>query len=126
MREEFQKDGSNDRRLNAFSAVRVAEMPLATYVIAIAIGLTACSKSPPEAVATAAEAAGKQLMQPLVQKDASAQARRMTEMVLSDKPECAVFRDQMKEAGKGSPYEGATQWKLVHTQQDACAAGCCK
>jgi hypothetical protein len=23
-------------------------------------------------------------------------------------------------------YEGATQWKFVHAQQDVCAAGCCK
>ena len=64
-------------------------------------------------------------MQPLVQKDASTQAKRMTEM-LSDKPECAVFKERMKEAGKGSPYEEATQWQLIHAQQDACAAGCCK
>lgn len=101
-------------------------MRLVTYITVIAIVLTACSKSAPEGVATAAEAASKQLMQPLVQKDASGQAKRMTEMVLSDKPECAVFRERMKEAGEGSPYEGATQWKLVHTQQDACTAGCCK
>lgn len=100
-------------------------MRLMTY-LAIGLALSACSKSPPEAVADAAKAAGAQLMQPLVQKDASAQAKRMTEMVLSDKPECAVFKERMEDAGKGSPYEGATQWKLVHTQQDACAAGCCK
>lgn len=96
------------------------------FMLLIAAVLSSCSKSPSEALATTAEAAGKQLMQPLVQKDASAQAKRMTEMVLSDKPECAVFRERMKDAGKGSPYEGATQWMLVHTQQDACAAGCCK
>jgi hypothetical protein len=101
-------------------------MRLVSYVVVGALALASCSKSAPETVSAAAEAAGQRLMQPLVQKDASAQARRMTEMVLSDKPECAVFRERMKEAGKGSPYEGATQWKLVHTQQDACAAGCCK
>ena len=101
-------------------------MRLVTCSIAICLVFSACSKSPSEAVTTAAEAAGKQLMAPIVQKDASAQAKRLTDMVLSDKPECAIFREQMKEAGKGSPYEGATQWKLVHTQQDACAAGCCK
>lgn len=95
-------------------------------ILLIGVVLSSCSKSPSDAVTAASEAARKQLMQPLVQKDASAQAKRMTEMVLSDKPECAVFRERMKEAGKGSPYEGATQWMLVHTQQDACAAGCCK
>jgi hypothetical protein len=124
MREKFQNDG-NDRRLKAFSAVGMAEMPLATYVIAIAIGLTACSKSPPEAIATVAEAAGKQVTQPLVQEDASAQARRMTEL-LSDKPSCDVFKERMRKAGEGSPYEGSTQWALAHAQQDACAAGCCR
>ena len=101
-------------------------MRLVNYVFVSALALASCSKSPTETVDTAAKAAGQQLMQPVVQKDASGQARRMTEMVLSDKPECAVFKERMKEAGKGSPYEGATQWKLVHTQQDACAAGCCK
>jgi hypothetical protein len=101
-------------------------MQLVTYVIAGAIALASCSRSPPETVGSVAEAAGQQLMRPLVQKDASAQAIRVTERVLSDKPECEVFKERMKEAGKGSPYEGATQWKLVHTQQDACAAGCCE
>lgn len=48
-------------------------------------------------------------MQPLVQKDALAQAKRMTVMVLSDKPECAALRERMKEAGRGSQYEGATR-----------------
>lgn len=101
-------------------------MRVTTAATLIGLALSACSKSPSEAVATAAKAAGMHLVQPLAQKDASAQAKRMTEMVLSNKPECAAFREQMKEAGKGSPYEGATQWKLVHTQQDACAAGCCQ
>jgi hypothetical protein len=47
-------------------------------------------------------------------------------VVLSDRPECQVFRERMKEAAKGSPYEGATQWKLVHTQQNSYAAGYCR
>jgi hypothetical protein len=101
-------------------------MRLMHYLLVGAVALAACSKSPSEGVVTAANAASQGLMQPLVQKDASIQAKRMTELVLSDKPGCEVFRERMKEAGKGSPYEGATQWKLVHTQQDACAAGCCK
>jgi hypothetical protein len=64
-------------------------------------------------------------MQPLVQKDASNQAKRLSEL-LSDKPECKVFKQRMMDAGKNSPYEGTTQWQLVHAQHDACAAGCCK
>jgi hypothetical protein len=100
-------------------------MRLMSYVMVSAVALSACSKSPPALVAAAAETAGQQLMQPLVQKDASSQAERMTEL-LSDKPQCEVFKERMREAGKGSPYEGTTQWALVHAQQNACAAGCCK
>lgn len=81
------------------------------------LALASCSKSLPETAGDAAKSVGQQLMQRLLQKDASAQARRMAEMVLSNKPECEVFKERMKEAGKGSPYEGATQWKLVHTSQ---------
>jgi hypothetical protein len=91
----------------------------------IAVALAACSKSPTAIVVDATETAGQHIMQPLVQKDASVQAKRMTEL-LSDKPACEVYKERMREAGKGSPYEGATQWQLVHAQQDACAAGCCK
>lgn len=76
-------------------------------------------------IAGGAAAAGQKLMQPLVQKDASTQAEKMSEL-LYDKPECAIYKERIREAGKGSPYEGATQWRLVHTQQEACAAGCCK
>jgi hypothetical protein len=94
--------------------------------IASAAALAGCSKSPTAVVVGASDNVGQRLMQPLVQKDASAQAKRLTELVLSDKPECEVFKERMREAGMGSPYEGATQWKLVHAQQDACAAGCCK
>lgn len=100
-------------------------MRLGYCVIVIAVALAACSKSPSEIVAGAAGAVGQRVMQPLVQRDASIQAKRMTEL-LSDQPACEVFKERMREAGKGSPYEGATEWKLVHAQADACAAGCCK
>lgn len=100
-------------------------MRLMTFIIVSAATLAACSKSPFTAVVDATEAAGQRIMQPLLHKDASIQAKRMTEL-LSHKPECEVFKERMTEAGQGSPYEGATQWKLVHAQQDACAAGCCK
>ena len=100
-------------------------MRLEKYLLLTTVVLAACSKSPTEVVTAAAGTVGERLMQPVVQKDASAQAKRMTEL-LSDKPACEVFRERMREAGKGSPYEGTTQSKFVHTQQDACAAGCCK
>jgi hypothetical protein len=100
-------------------------MPLVTYILMSLLALASWSRSPPETVGAATETVGQHLMQPLVQEDASIQARRMTEL-LSDKPACEAFKERIREAGKGSSYEGATQWKLVHAQQDACAAGCCK
>jgi hypothetical protein len=99
-------------------------MRLANCLILVVTAVAACSKSPTAVVADPAGTVGQRLMQPLVQKDASIQAKRMTEL-LSDKPACEIFKERMKEAGKGSPYEGTTQWRLVHAQQDACAAGCC-
>jgi hypothetical protein len=40
-------------------------------------------------------------------------ARRMTEL-LSDKPGCEAFKERMREAGKGSPYEGrrSESWSM--------------
>ena len=100
-------------------------MRLVNYFVLSAMALAACSKSPTAVVIDAANSVGQRLMQPAVQKDATRQAERMTEL-LSDKPACASFKERMREAGKASPYEATTQWKFVHTQQDACAAGCCK
>jgi hypothetical protein len=48
-------------------------------------------------------------MQPLVEKDASAQSERMIRLDILDKPECQILKDRMGEAGKGSPYEAVTQ-----------------
>lgn len=105
--------------------VMVLRIWLVTSVVLSTLALAACGKSPSAVVADAANRAAQQLVQPLVQKNASNQAEQMVEL-LSDKPACDVFKQRLLEAGKGSPYEGATQWKLAHTQQDACAAGCCK
>lgn len=107
----------------------VAYIRMLSYLVVSAVVLAACSKSPSAVVAAAVNRLGQQfgqhLMQPLVQKDASGEAKRMTEL-LSDKPACIVYKKRMLDAGRGSPYAGMTQWKIVHTQKDACAAGCCK
>jgi hypothetical protein len=103
----------------------VLNLRLVAYGVLTAIALNACSKSPSALVVAVTNKAGQELMQPVVQKDASIEAKRMANL-LSDTPACRPFRERMIEAGRGSPYEGATQWKLTHTQQDACAAGCCK
>lgn len=100
-------------------------MRLIALVFLSTLALTACSKAPSSVVAHAANAIGQRLMQPLVQKTASNQAKQMAAL-LSDKPACEVFKKRLLAAGEGSPYEGATQWKLAHTQKDACAIGCCK
>lgn len=100
-------------------------MWLVTYVILSAVALAGCSKSPTAVIAAAANRAGQLSVQPLVQKAALNQANGMAEL-LSDRAACAVFKERMREAGKSSPYQGATQWKRVHTRQDACSAGCCK
>lgn len=94
-------------------------------VVGAAVLLSSCSKSPTDTTIDAANAAGHKLLDPLVMKDASAQAERMV-AYLSDKLECETYRARMREAGRGSPYEATTQRGFVQTQQDACKAGCCK
>jgi hypothetical protein len=88
-------------------------------------GLTSCSKSPTDIAADTANSVGRKLVEPLVQKDASAQAERMVAF-LADNPECEIYKTRMREVGNGSPYEATTQRGFVQTQQDACKAGCCK
>lgn len=105
--------------------VVVVRIGLVTSVVLSILALDACGKSPSAVVADTANHVAQRLMQPLVQKNASNQAEQMVEL-LSDKPACDIFKQRLLEAGKGSPYEGATESKLAHTQQDACAAGCCK
>lgn len=101
---------------------RPAYLPL---VIVAAI-VCACSKSPTDVIVDGATAAGHKIMDPLVQKDASAQAERMITLVVADRPECELYKTHMREAGKGSPYAAMTQKGFVTAQQEACKAGCCK
>jgi hypothetical protein len=60
----------------------------------------------------------------LAEKDASRQATRMIAM-LKPLPECERFKQAFREAGKGQPADGSTQYRMAHTWQDACTAGCC-
>jgi hypothetical protein len=98
---------------------------VAALLFGAALMLSSCSKSPADAAIDADTAVGHKLLDPLVLKDASAQAERMVAM-LADKPECETYKARMREAGQGSPYEATTQRGFVQTQQDACKAGCCK
>jgi hypothetical protein len=98
----------------------------AQYVVGAAIAVASCSKSPIESTVNEATTVARNAMQPLVQADASAQAVRMIDLVVSNKPECEIYKARMREVGKRSPYEATTQRGFVQTQQDACKAGCCK
>jgi hypothetical protein len=95
---------------------------LLTLVVLLA--LAACSKSPGEALYAATTAATRPLMQNLVEKDASHEVDGLIALV-ANKPECEVYKQALREAGKGSPYEGSTQLRISNARQDACKAGCC-
>ena len=88
-----------------------------------AVVASACSKSVTESAVDSASAVGTKLMAPLVQKDASRQAEALAQR-LADRPECEVYRNRLREAGKGPPAAGATQLAIVEAYQDAGKAGC--
>ena len=73
----------------------------------------------------AANAVSQQLMSNLVEKDATHQTEGLIKM-LQPRPDCQQYIDALREAGHGSPYEGATEWRITHTFQDAQHAGCGK
>ncbi len=96
-----------------------------TLILSTAAVLSSCSKSPTDIAVDAVNAFGRKVTEPLVQKDASAQAERIVGF-LADNPECEIYKARMRDAGRASPYEATTQRGFVQTQQDACKAGCCK
>ena len=89
----------------------------------VSFAVAACSKSPVDTAIDAANTLANRLMAPLVQKDASMQARKLIDK-LEDRPECEVYKQRLRDVGKASPYEGATQLAISHAWQDAGAAGC--
>jgi hypothetical protein len=94
--------------------------------IMLAVSLSAaagCSKSPGERVYDAATAATSKLFASLVEKDASRETGGLIAK-LKTGPECDVYRSRLAEAGKGSPYEGATQHTITWTYKEAGEAGC--
>jgi tetratricopeptide (TPR) repeat protein len=78
MRAEFQKAGSSGRTSRAFSPGWVAQIRPVTSLVVIALALSSCSKSQPEAGGAAPQTVGQHLAQPVPQKDASVQAEQMT------------------------------------------------
>jgi PBP1b-binding outer membrane lipoprotein LpoB len=87
--------------------------------------LAACSKSPVDSTVDAANAGAKQLMAPLVQKDASRQVEGLVHTI-AERPDCEDYIKRLRDAGHGSPYEGATQLVIAHTYEAAGKAGCVK
>jgi hypothetical protein len=85
----------------------------------------ACSKSPMEAILDGANAAATKLMAPLVQKDASHQVEGLIRTI-DDRPACRDFIERLRDAGRGSPYEGATEMTIAHTYDAAGKADCVK
>ena len=97
--------------------------PVLTVLIAAL--MASCSKSPIDTAVNAANDAGTKLMAPLVQKDASRQVEGLIR-TLDNRADCQIYIDRLREAGRGSPYEGATEFVVVHTYDDAGKAGCVK
>jgi hypothetical protein len=94
-------------------------------IILSAGALAACSKSPIDSTVDAANAAAKKLLAPLVQKDASRQVEGLIRTI-DERPSCEGYIQRLRDAGHGSPYEGATQMVIAHTYEAAGKAGCVK
>ena len=94
-------------------------------VLAITVLIAGCSKSPADVGVEAAQKTAKQLLATINPKDASSQAERMVSL-LANRPECDVYKAQLREADGGAPAEGATQRNLVVAYDAAGKAGCVK
>jgi hypothetical protein len=95
-------------------------------VSVLSVGLlVACSKSPTDASLDAMNATTKKLMAPLVEKDASKQVEGLIRTI-DDRPDCQGYIQRLREAGHGSPYEGATELAITHTYDVAGKVGCVK
>jgi hypothetical protein len=60
-------------------------------------------------------------MAPLVQKDACRQVEGLIRTI-DDRPACRLI-ERLRDAGRGSPYEGATEMTIAHTYDAAGNAG---
>jgi hypothetical protein len=87
--------------------------------------LAACSKSPVDVTLDGANAAATKFMAPLVQKDASRQVEGLIRTI-NDRPACRVYIERLRDAGHGSPYDGATEMTIAHTYDAAGKAACVK
>lgn len=104
------------------------EIRLRASVVAIALAaclLAGCTKSPVDTAVYSLQAASAKLMDNLVEKTASRQAEGLARLIYN-RTDCQPYIDRLREAGRGAPANGATQWALEHTYVDAQKAGCVK
>ncbi|HEY1805181.1 MAG TPA: hypothetical protein VGG45_11975 [Terracidiphilus sp.] len=85
--------------------------------------LAGCSKSPVDSGIEAANAVSLYVMSNLVEKNASYQTEGLIRN-LQQRPDCQQYIDALRQAGRGSPYEGATEYRIAHVYQDAQHAAC--
>jgi hypothetical protein len=85
--------------------------------------LAGCSQSPVDSAIEAANAVSLHVMSNLVEKDASHQTEGLIRN-LQQRPDCQQYIDALREAGRGSPYQGVTEYRIAHVYQDAQHAGC--
>jgi hypothetical protein len=85
--------------------------------------LAACSRSPEQALVAADQALSHRLMGNFVEKDASHQTNALIRNI-DARPECRPYIHALRKAGRGSPYEGGTEWAVNHTYNAAQQAGC--
>jgi hypothetical protein len=96
-----------------------------TLIVLFTSLLAACSKSPMDATLNSANAAATKLMAPLVQKDASRQVEGLIRTI-DGRSACRGYIERLRDAGRSSPYEGATEMMIAHTYDAAGKAGCVK
>ena len=94
-------------------------------IIVTASLLAACSKSPVDATLDGANAAATKFMAPLVQKDASRQVEGLIRTI-DNRPDCVGYIKRLRDAGRGSPYEGAMETIVVRAYDAAGKAACVK
>lgn len=97
---------------------------------ALAIAMMAClsggcTKSPVDATVGVLNAASAKFMGNIVEKTASKQTEALARSIY-DRADCRPYIDRLREAGRGVPTAGATQWAIAHTYADAGKAGCVK
>ena len=85
--------------------------------------LAGCSKSQVHSAIEAANAVSLHFMSNLVEKNATHQTEGLIRN-LRQRRDCQQYIDALRDAGRGSPYEGATEYRIAHVYQDAQRAGC--